>query len=126
MARERTLGSAFTDMTALMAKAKDMVQLAEHFTRALHKGQGQGQGDSTASSSEVSEVEVMMLSMGRACHGVPFSAQLPAVTAVVAVVAMVLSLIPLKLLPLGYLEDAQVELKRGRCVRPCTWESQVR
>jgi len=44
MARERTLGSAFTDMTALMAQAKDMVQLAEHFTHALHKGQGQGQG----------------------------------------------------------------------------------
>ena len=35
--RERTaaLGAAFADMTALMAKAKEMVTLAEHFQRAL-------------------------------------------------------------------------------------------
>ena len=77
-AREKTLGEAFTDMSALMNKAKDMVQLAEHISRALQKqgelgggggnnndgGSGGGEGASASSSEAASEVEVMMLSLG--------------------------------------------------------------
>jgi ESCRT-II complex subunit VPS36 len=80
-ARQNALGEAFTDMEALMDKAKDMVLLAEHFTRALQKqrqatqgdlgghagtgtGGGGGGGESASSAAEASEMEVMMLSLG--------------------------------------------------------------
>ena len=65
--RERTaaLGAAFADMTALMAKAKEMVTLAEHFQRALdaktreRSRSGGGGGDDDA-ASEMAEAAAAM------------------------------------------------------------------
>lgn len=71
-AREKTLGEAFTDMTMLMAKAKDMVQLAEQLARGLQKqGSGSAEGEDGSGAggrgregTEATELEMMMLSMG--------------------------------------------------------------
>ena len=64
--RERTaaLGAAFADMTALMAKAKEMVTLAEHFQRALdaktrERSRSGGGGDDDA-AAEMAEAAAAM------------------------------------------------------------------
>ena len=45
-ARDAALGEAFTDMTALMAKAKDMVRLAEHIAeKTSRRDRDRGGGD---------------------------------------------------------------------------------
>ena len=64
--RERTaaLGAAFADMTALMAKAKEMVTLAEHFQRALdaktRERSRSGGGDDDDDAAEMAEAVAAM------------------------------------------------------------------
>ena len=65
--RERTaaLGAAFADMTALMAKAKEMVTLAEHFQRALdaktrERSRSGGGGDDDDDAAEMAEAVAAM------------------------------------------------------------------
>ena len=66
--RQETLGRAFTDMNALMAKAKEMVTLAEHLAAAAtRRGRTTDSSDasgSDASDAETTEMDAMMLSMG--------------------------------------------------------------
>lgn len=59
-ARDAALGEAFTDMTALMHMAKDMVRLAEHIAeKTSRRDRDRGGGDAAAG-----EVDAAMLSMG--------------------------------------------------------------
>ena len=68
--RQETLGGAFTDMNALMAKAKEMVTLAEHLASVANRRQskttdtGDASSPSDASDAETTEMDAMMLSMG--------------------------------------------------------------
>ena len=62
--RQTQLGQAFVDMNALMAKAKEMVQLAEHLA-AVERRRVTGSDESTgAETAETTEMDAMMLSMG--------------------------------------------------------------
>jgi ESCRT-II complex subunit VPS36 len=66
--RQETLGRAFTDMNALMAKAKEMVTLAEHLAavaaRRRRTTNSSDASGSDASDAETTEMDAMMLSMG--------------------------------------------------------------
>lgn len=52
---ELVIGSAFEDLEALMASAKEIVALAETFARQVNKGKGGGGGGSTSESALLAE-----------------------------------------------------------------------
>ena len=64
--RQETVTEAFTDMNALMAKAKEMVTLAEHLAAVANRRQQRttDSSGSDASDAETTEMDAMMLSMG--------------------------------------------------------------